>query len=127
MQKVLVVDDEQVIADTLCMIFAEEGFEAHAVYSTAEALTRARELRPDFIVSDVILPGINGIEAAVEICRFLPDCKILLISGQAATSDMLEKAHSEGHEFEILAKPVEPEFLIERLRCGAKVSGASQI
>lgn len=124
MQKVLVVDDEHVIADTLCMIFAQEGFEAHAVYSSAEAMIRARELRPNFIVSDVILPGISGIEAAVEICRFLPDCKVILISGQATTSDMLEKARCEGHEFEILAKPVEPEILIERLRSGLKVSRA---
>src|SRR5581483_4819354 len=124
MHKVLVVDDEQVIADTLCMIFTEEGFEAHAVYSSAEAVIRARELRPNFIVSDVILPGINGIEAAVEICRFLPDCKVILISGQAATSDMLDKARSEGYEFEILAKPVEPEFLIGRLRSAVKLSRA---
>lgn len=124
MQKVLVVDDEPVIADTLCMIFAEEGFEAHAVYTSADALIRARELKPDIIVSDVVLPGANGIDAAVEIRRFLPNCKVILISGQAATSDMLQKALAEGHDFEILAKPVEPEILIARLRSSVRVTRA---
>jgi len=124
MNRVLVIDDEQVIADTLKMIFAEEGFDAHAVYSGAAALEQARLLKPNFIVSNVILPGANGIETALAICRILPNCKVILISGQAATTDVLEKARAEGHEFEIFAKPVEPEILIQRLRSGLKVNSA---
>ena len=120
MIRVLVVDDEQVIADTLRTIFEDEGFEAHAVYSSAAALIKAHSLRPDVIISDVVLPGMNGIETAVAICRFLPNCQIILISGQAATSDMLERARAQGHNFEIMAKPVEPEYLIQRLRSGAQ-------
>jgi hypothetical protein len=46
----------------------------------------------------------------------LPSCKILLFSGQAATADLLEKARMEGHEFEILAKPVHPTDLLAKLR-----------
>ena len=124
MNRVLIIDDEQVIADTLKMIFAEEGFDAHAVYSGTAALEQARLLKPNFIVSDVILPGANGIETALAICRILPDCKVILISGQAATTDVLEQARAEGHEFEIFAKPVEPEILIQRLRSGLKVTSA---
>jgi CheY-like chemotaxis protein len=89
-------------------------------------VTRARELRPDCIVSDVILLGTNGIEAAARNLSFLLDRKIILISRQIATSDMLEKAHAEGHEFEILAKPIEPELLIQRLRSGFQFSAASR-
>ena len=120
----LVVDDEQVIADTLQMIFTQEGFDAKAVYSSAAALEQARIFQPDFVVSDVVLPGENGIDTAVAICRFLPNCKVILISGQAATSDMLVRARAEGHEFEILAKPVEPEHLIARLGSNTQVSHA---
>jgi CheY-like chemotaxis protein len=122
MNRVLVIDDEPVIADTLRMIFAEEGFEAYALYSGATALVQARTLKPDFIVSDVVLPGMSGIDTALAICRFLPECKVILISGQAATSDMLERARAQGHEFEILAKPVEPEILIQKLRSAMKNS-----
>jgi hypothetical protein len=46
----------------------------------------------------------------------LPKCKILLFSGQAATADLLDRARSQGHEFEILAKPVHPQDLLARLR-----------
>ena len=54
------------------------------------------------------MPDMNGIEAAIHIRGFLPACKVLLFSGQAATADLLENARARGHEFEILAKPVHP-------------------
>jgi CheY-like chemotaxis protein len=102
----LVVDDERVIADTLAII----------LYTGTAAVERARDIKPDLIISDVIMPDMNGIEAAIRIRRALPDCKILLFSGQAATADLLEKARAQGHEFEILAKPVHPQDLLAKLR-----------
>ncbi len=114
--KVLVVDDERVIADTLAIILNQHGFEATAVYTGSGAVERARADSPDLIISDVIMPDINGIEAAIHIRSFLPKCKILLFSGQAATADLLERARSQGHEFEILAKPVHPQDLLAKLR-----------
>lgn len=114
--KVLVVDDERVIADTLAIILNQHGFEASAVYTGSSAVEKAREFSPDLIISDVIMPDMNGIEAAIHIRAFLPKCKILLFSGQAATADLLENARSQGHEFEILAKPVHPQDLLARLR-----------
>ncbi len=114
--KVLVVDDERVIADTLAMILNQHGYEALPVYTGAQAVEQARELRPELIISDVIMPDMNGIEAAISIREFLPDCKILLFSGQAATADLLETARREGHEFEILAKPVHPTDLLAKLQ-----------
>lgn len=114
--RVLVVDDERVIADTLAIILNQAGFEASAVYTGMGAVDTAREVRPDLIISDVIMPDMNGIEAAIHIRGFLPDCKILLFSGQAATADLLESARAKGHEFEILAKPVHPQDLLAKLR-----------
>lgn len=114
--KVLVVDDERVIADTLAIILNQHGFEASAVYTGNGAVERARVEKPDLIISDVIMPDMNGIEAAINIRSFLPNCKILLFSGQAATADLLERARSQGHEFEILAKPVHPQDLLAKLR-----------
>jgi CheY-like chemotaxis protein len=114
--RVLVVDDERVIADTLATILNQNGFEASAVYTGAEAVVRARTSRPDLVISDVIMQDMNGIEAAIRIRQSLPGCKILLFSGQAATADLLEKARAQGHEFEILAKPVHPQDLLAKLR-----------
>jgi CheY-like chemotaxis protein len=83
-------------------------------------------LQPDLLIMDVVMPGMTGIEAAI-IARhiiarhiiarhLLPNCKILLFSGQAATADLLETARSQGHEFDLLAKPVHPTDLLAELR-----------
>ncbi len=114
--RVLVADDERVIADTLAMILNQSGFDATAVYSGEKALELAPSVRPDMLISDVIMADLNGIEAAIRIRDLLPGIKVLLFSGQAATADLLEKARAEGHEFDILAKPVHPQDLLNRLR-----------
>jgi CheY-like chemotaxis protein len=104
--KVLVADDERVIADTLAMILNQSGFQARAVYSGEKALEMAPTFQAD----------LNGIDAAIRIRELLPAIKILLFSGQAATADLLEKAHAQGYDFEILAKPVHPQDLLTKLR-----------
>jgi CheY-like chemotaxis protein len=114
--KILVVDDERVIADTLAMILNQSGFDALPVYSGEKAVELAGTFVPDMLISDVIMADLNGIDAAIRIRTLLPKIKILLFSGQAATADLLEKAHAQGYEFEILAKPVHPQDLLSRLR-----------
>jgi CheY-like chemotaxis protein len=114
--RVLVVDDERVIADTLAIILNQHGFDASAVYTGTQAVEKARAVQPELIISDVIMPDMNGIETAIHIRKFLPNCKILLFSGQAATADLLESARAQGHEFEILAKPVHPQDLLAKLK-----------
>jgi two-component SAPR family response regulator len=62
------------------------------------------------------MADLNGIDAAIQVRSILPSVKILLFSGQAATADLLEKARAQGYEFEILAKPVHPQDLLNKLR-----------
>lgn len=114
--RVLVADDERVIADTLAMILNQSGFEAKAVYSGEAALELASEYEPDMLISDVIMGPLNGIDTAVRIRELLPRIKILLFSGQAATANLLEEARSRGYEFEIMSKPVHPQDLLSKLR-----------
>ena len=114
--KVLVADDERVIADTLTMILNQSGFDARAVYSGEKAVEMASTFAPDMLISDVIMADLNGIDAAIQIRSILLSVKILLFSGQAATADLLEKARAQGYEFEILAKPVHPQDLLNKLR-----------
>ena len=114
--RVLVADDEEVIANTLEKILNQAGFEARAVYSGEKALELVQSFRPDMLISDVIMPGITGIETAIKVRTLLPSCKILLFSGQACTANLLEEARAQGHEFEILSKPVHPSDLLARMR-----------
>ena len=115
-RKVLVADDEQVIANTLAIILNQAGFEAHAVYNGEDALEALDSFRPDMLITDVIMTGITGIEVGIAVRVRLPQCKVLLFSGQAATASLLEKARHQGHEFEVLAKPVHPTDLLAKLR-----------
>ena len=114
-QRILIVDDERTIADTLALILNSIGFQSNAVYSGEAALEAAAKLRPDILISDVIMRGMNGVELAILVSKILPKCKVILFSGQAATADLLSQASSEGHTFEILAKPIHPQALIERV------------
>ncbi len=114
--KVLVVDDEKVIADTLAKIFELNGYEAATVYTGTAAVESARTFQPDLMICDVLMPEMNGIEAAILIRSIVPNCKILLFSGQAATANLLDEARAQGHEFEILAKPVHPADLLAKVR-----------
>ncbi len=112
---VLVVDDEQIVADTLSLILNQSGFDTRAFYSGETALQIARLLRPDVLVTDVVMNGMSGIELAIQVKAELPDCKIILHSGQAVTGNLHQAAEKDGHHFELLSKPVHPQVLINRL------------
>jgi CheY-like chemotaxis protein len=80
----------------------------------------ARSLHPDIILADVLMPRLNGVEAARRIREFLPKARILLFSGHAETAELLEHARREGHQFEVLAKPLNPDTLLKILRTPGK-------
>ena len=111
-----VVGKEQRVVAAILIILNQAGFEARAVFSGEKAVESLDSFQPDMLISDVIMTGMTGIEAAIITRTKLPKCKILLFSGQAATADLLEKARTQGHEFEILAKPVHPTDLLAKLR-----------
>jgi DNA-binding NtrC family response regulator len=111
---VFVVDDEPVIASSLAAILQMNGFAARFFTCPLAALAAARSESPDLVISDVAMPGISGIDLAIQMRAQYPNCKILLFSGQAATSDLLESARAQGYDFRLLQKPVHPsKFLFE--------------
>lgn len=109
---VLIVDDESIIADTLAEILVRNGYAAVAAYDGAGALETALLKPPEMLITDVMLPGMSGIELAIQVRRIYPECKTLLFSGQAGTSDLLASAHRAGHQFTLLTKPVHPKDLL---------------
>ena len=116
--RILVVDDEPLIADTIVQILNRSGFLAEAVYGGREAIDAARRINPELILSDVLMPHTDGVEAAIAIQKFLPETRIVLFSGQAATVEILARARKRGYHFELLAKPLHPTQLIKHLRKG---------
>jgi CheY-like chemotaxis protein len=115
LRRVLILDDEQMIANTLALILNRSGFDANAVYTAEAAVESARQLSPDFLISDIFMRGMSGLQAAIRISQIAPECRILLFSGQAATADLLEQAEAAGYHFELLTKPIHPRALIQRL------------
>lgn len=113
--RVLVADDEKTVADSLVMILKSKGYEATAVYSGESAIQLATTLDPDVLISDVVMRGMTGIEAAGEILKIAPACRVLLVSGHMMTADLLEDAETQGHRFEILPKPIHPRVLLDYL------------
>jgi DNA-binding response OmpR family regulator len=112
---VLVVDDEQVIADTLAAILSQSGYVALTAYDGTEALEIANLIPPQMMITDVCMPGMSGIELAIAVREAIPDCKVLLFSGQASTADLLAAARTSGYEFEALSKPIHPTELLARV------------
>ena len=110
--RVLVVDDESTIADTITAILSLSGYAATAAYDGDDALETALISPPNLLITDVMLPGMNGIELAITVKRVYPDCKILLFSGQAATGDLMTTAKRAGHDFTLLSKPMPPNDLL---------------
>ena len=114
--RVLVVDDENLITDTICAILNESGFEAVGAYSGAEALEAAGKYRPHIVLSDVMMPRMSGVELGIQLRSLYPETKVILFSGQAATSGIIQRAQADGHRFDLIPKPIHPRDLIARLQ-----------
>jgi CheY-like chemotaxis protein len=114
--RILVVDDEVLIADTIVQILNRNGFIAEAAYGGAQAIEMARRACPELVLSDVLMPHIDGVEVAIQISQLCPDTRIVLFSGQAATLEILSRARARGYTFELLPKPIHPTQLIQHLR-----------
>lgn len=114
-RRVLVIDDECSIADSLAEILNGNGWDAIACYSGRDAIEYARERCPDIVISDVVMPKLNGIETVLAIRDLCPAAKILLFSGQAGTTDILREARAKGHNFELVPKPIHPDLLLKTI------------
>jgi len=117
--KVLIADDEKLIADTLALILNQGGFDARAVYTCQNALELAEAFQPDMLISDVLMADINGVDAAIKMRALLPEIRVFLLSGQTATAEMIARSPARDLGFEVLDKPVHPQELIRRLRGAA--------
>lgn len=110
---ILIADDEPLVCTTLVDILREEGYRAESVTSGNAAVEFVKRSAPNIFICDVMMPNLNGIEAAKQVRQLSPDTHIILFSGQAATTGLLDTAEKEGFSFQVLAKPVKPEVLLD--------------
>ena len=113
---VFIVDDEPVIAQILAITLNQSGFAAFSFEDPRRAIEAARAIKPDVLISDVIMPGMTGVQLAICFQSVQPECKILLLSGQADTIDLMNEAREKGYNFDLMSKPVHPTYLLARLR-----------
>ena len=112
-QRVLVVDDDRLVADTLNLVFQANGYECEAVYCAADALARARTFTPGLLLCDVSMPDENGLELAETLQQEMPSCKLLMLTAYASNVLKVEQHASRTRRpLKLLSKPCRPETLL---------------
>jgi len=116
--KVIVIDDQPVIADTLAEILKQNGYDAVALHSGEEALNWVTRSQPAIVLSDIRMHKINGIQAAVHIRTLYPTCRIILFSASAINES--EQAAIDECGFEFLHRPLHPKEVLNQLHGRAR-------
>jgi two-component system, OmpR family, response regulator MtrA len=111
--RVLVVDDDPALAEMLTIVLRGEGFDTAVVGDGTRALPAVRELRPDVVLLDLMLPGMNGID----VCRAIrteSGVPIVMLTAKSDTVDIVLGLESGADDY--VVKPFKPKELIARIR-----------
>ena len=113
-KRLMVVDDSRVLEYQICKLLEDTDYEVAAYCENGEeAIARYEEVRPDIVTMDIIMPGIDGLEAAQIIAEAHPDARIIMISS-LAYEDTLQEAEAVGAKL-FLYKPIDRENLLDAL------------
>ena len=113
-KRLMVVDDSRVMELQICKLLEGSDYEVVAYCENGEdAITRYEEILPDVVTMDIIMPGIDGLEAAQIIAEAHPDARIIMISS-LAYEDTLQEAEAVGAKL-FLYKPIDRETLLDAL------------
>src|SRR5919106_1862008 len=111
-RRILVVEDEATIASSVAARLRKEGFEVEVAHDGAVAIDRCRDLRPDLVVLDVMLPGVDGLEVCRELQRHRP-IPVLMLTARDAESDVLVGLGVGADDY--MTKPFSPRELLARV------------
>jgi DNA-binding response OmpR family regulator len=107
--RILVVDDEPLVAHTVSLIFRKKGFEVMTVHSAQDALVSALATPPDLVLCDIDMPGRNGIDLITDLDRELPNCPILVLTGfYSGLPDIDAHVRTLRQSVRVLTKPCPP-------------------
>ncbi|HCM36619.1 MAG: hypothetical protein A3J30_01805 [Candidatus Wildermuthbacteria bacterium RIFCSPLOWO2_02_FULL_47_9c] len=117
MKKVLVVEDEQLIADLLQKKLIKEGYYAFAAGDGEAALQQIREERPDIVLLDIVLPRMNGFEVLAELRKDeeLRKIPVIIISNSGQPAE-IEKAREAGVRDWLIKTEFDPQEVLEKVR-----------
>ncbi len=114
-RRVLIVDDEPIIADTLRLIFNKRGFDCSVAYTVDHGIECARRVQPQLLVSDLCMPGFGGLVMAAVIAYEVPGCRVLLLTGDyVALKEVSVSGESIFGRHAVLTKPIHPEMLLQQ-------------
>ena len=112
---IIVVDDKPLIAYTVSSVLRDEGHWAIPYTDPLQALRDARSFKPDVLISDVEMPNLGGVDLAMQVLGFCPNCKVLLMSGHSIPIRNREETRANGFEFPVFEKPLSARMLVEEL------------
>lgn len=112
---VFVVDDMPLIAYMVSSVLRDEGHSAIPYTDPVAALQDARSFMPDVLISDVEMPNLRGIDLAIEVLGFCPNCKVILITGNKGSITSVDEARAKGFHFALFEKPLSARILVEEL------------
>jgi DNA-binding NtrC family response regulator len=113
---VFVVDDQLDIAKTLAVVLQMNSYDARPFADPREALAAAVDAPPHYLISDITMPSMSGIDLAIAMHERHPACKVLLFSGGVGAKEQIEAASINGRNFAYAEKPMHPLKLVEKLR-----------
>jgi len=124
--RILVVDDDVALAEMISIVLRGEGYTPHQVFDGQEALTQIPEVKPDLILLDVMLPGLDGIEVCTRI-RESSGVPIIMLTAKGDTTDVVKGLESGADDY--VVKPFNPKELVARIRTRLRPSseGANSV
>jgi len=106
---ILVVDDETAIAATLAAVLRKNGFTCDSTASGVEAVRKAKDYPPDLIISDIVMPDMDGFTVTASIERQFPGCRVILMTGHPALAASAKVRHPT------LLKPVSVDEVLRQI------------
>ncbi len=119
---VLVVDDEPNIAELLSMALRYEGWQTSVAHTGSKAVAAAKDVRPDAVVLDIMLPDFDGMEVLRRLRASLPDVPVLFLTARDAVEDRVAGLTAGGDDY--VTKPFSLEEVVARLRALMRRTGA---
>jgi two-component system, OmpR family, response regulator len=123
--RVLVVDDEVNIAELISMALRYEGWQVQTAHTGTSAVNAAKELGPDAVVLDMMLPDVDGLEVLRRMRSALPDVPVVFLTARDAVEDRVAGLTAGGDDY--VTKPFSLEELVARLRGLMRRSGAQRV
>jgi two-component system OmpR family response regulator len=122
--RVLVVDDEVNIAELVSMALRYEGWEVRAAHTGSKAVAAAKDMKPDAVVLDMMLPDFDGLEVLRRMRATQPDLPVVFLTARDAVEDRIAGLTAGGDDY--VTKPFSLEELVARLRALMRRAGARQ-